>query len=353
MNLAETLGTRSGRAQSLISKLDSDEVAMDYKALLRAEKAAYLAEKKAKENSTAATVSTEVDGAHHHPRAALNAALEKSPSAIDISPLDIEVPVVPDVDLFKIGNVPDMYYFPHVCNHSDGEKIRSAILHNSDDTAKASSHSMPEATLQTYKDYIERKVAEPDLWLQVRNRQLQCWGKQVENETAGGAHEGEELPSFLSDLGDRLVESILSKISPPVNENLRFDHVLINKYPPTGGILHHTDGPRYKPFVAILSLGGPTVMSFRAKLASDEIGVKSNEDLFSVVLQPNSLLVFTKRMYENYLHGIVPGKNRDVVGSSGEFINLHLLDNEDFRIGKEILRGDRISLTFRNVSATI
>jgi hypothetical protein len=113
--------------------------------------------------------------------------------------------------------------------------------------------------------------------------------------------------------------------------------------------LHHTDGPRYKPLVGILSLGGPTVMTFRAKLSAEELGIKDSSDLFSVVLQSNSFLVFGQEIYSEYMHGIAPDKPVDVLGECAECINMHLLPT-DVAIGDMIPRGDRVSMTFRNVS---
>lgn len=42
----------------------------------------------------------------------------------------------------------------------------------------------------------------------------------------------------------------------------RVNHVLINRYQPGQGILPHMDGPSYKPFVSIVSLGSPAVFRF-------------------------------------------------------------------------------------------
>jgi hypothetical protein len=92
--------------------------------------------------------------------------------------------------------------------------------------------------------------------------------------------------------------------------------VLINQYQPGEGIMHHTDGPLYHDCVVILSFGFPALMTFQPRLSSDEIGLlaakptselpgaQPTKEEVSILLQPCSLLCFSKDAYSSYLHGI-------------------------------------------------
>lgn len=73
----------------------------------------------------------------------------------------------------------------------------------------------------------------------------------------------------------------------------------------------HQDGPAYFPVVAILSLGSPVVMDFSPHLRlmsgdddnsrdqSGESGVseRDNQNSFSVLMMPRSLLIFKDEAY--------------------------------------------------------
>ena len=344
-----------------MSRISSDSVALDYKALLKAERETFMS---AKANATSALTSD--SNLVETPKDLIIEDSRKRKSAFDIECLDVEISSYADVSQYKVGPVPDLYYFPDVCTTDGGTQIRSAIELPVQSNKDSGTSRGFEASLQNYKDYLQRKALTPDLWLQVHDRQLQCWGRQVEDDisccdyNSGVKRPEEEIPRYMTDIGDKIIASILCKVSECSGVDLmeHFDHVLINKYNADGGILHHTDGPRYQPFVAILSLGGPTVMSFRENLSSENIGVKSNKDIFSVVLMPNSLLVFTNEIYSNFLHGITPGRKIDLIGTAGECVNAHLLPRSlnttmsGFTAGTEIIRNDRISITFRNINST-
>lgn len=363
---------------SLSVRSVEDDVALDYLSLYRAEKAAL--RKKLKEDKEKLAIHAKSDNklSSVGSKTFFQDELSEGPGGTDLSasseipPLNLNFKRVDDIIKYKITSVPDLYYVPRVCDEASCQEIIRAI--NKGQFIELSPASVcsasGEASLQNYKDYVKQKRLNPNIWMQVRNRKLQSWGRQVENETHNGemltpmdeacSSSEDRLPEYLDDLGKKLAINILSSIylnqSTPTSRledlngpSFSFDHVLINKYEDNGGILHHTDGPRYKPFVAILSLGGPTVMSFRLKLLPEEIGIKRNPDLFSVVLESGSLLIFTKDMYTSFLHGIAPGSNLDVIGQAGECVNLHLLTDRRYQNGDELLRGERISLTFRNI----
>lgn len=75
------------------------------------------------------------------------------------------------------------------------------------------------------------------------------------------------------------------------------NHVLLNEYEPGGGILPHTDGPRYFPRVAILSCLSACRMKWRER-AADGGGVVCTR-----WLERRSLVVFDGAEYTDLLHG--------------------------------------------------
>lgn len=55
----------------------------------------------------------------------------------------------------------------------------------------------------------------------------------------------------------------------------------------------HTDGPLYHNFVTIISLGSPVIFKFTR-----------NNQTIQLLVEPQSLLVFTSEAYIEWLHGI-------------------------------------------------
>jgi len=191
----------------------------------------------------------------------------------------------------------------------------------------------------------------PKVCTVLSSRRLQCWGGMVGSDVPGSYKE--PLPLFLKQIIKSLLVS--SGIFENDEENVP-DHTLINFYDDGQGILHHTDGPRYRPRVAILSLSSSCIMTFKPYLKPNEVGEKDCKDLFSVVLNPRSLLIFENEVYESLMHGIYPTKF-DVVGqipgtlddatnthTQVPCVNCHLAK---VNVGDVITRGKRVSLTFR------
>ena len=144
-----------------------------------------------------------------------------------------------------------------------------------------------------------------------------------------------ELPKWLKSLAGQLECFDTTK---PVN------HVLINKYDESGGIAHHTDGAAYLDQVAILSLGGPVLLSFKERLKTEEIGERQAATVHSVVMQPRSLLVFSGSVYSELLHG-VEASSIDVIDHTT--INKSS-EEEGMRMGDVVHRKPRVSLTMRH-----
>lgn len=102
------------------------------------------------------------------------------------------------------------------------------------------------------------------------------------------------LPSWLEDLGRRLVAARMVPDLP--------NHVLVNDYLPGQGILPHEDGPLYVPHFAIVSLLSPLLLHFSSKRDDTH----APQRLFSILMEPGSLLVVSGEAYEDLLHGIDP-----------------------------------------------
>lgn len=65
------------------------------------------------------------------------------------------------------------------------------------------------------------------------------------------------------DLTQHPLPSYILPLKATLQQELpEFNHLLINVYPPGVGIMPHFDGPLYLPKVVVLSLGGPSIISF-------------------------------------------------------------------------------------------
>jgi alkylated DNA repair dioxygenase AlkB len=92
---------------------------------------------------------------------------------------------------------------------------------------------------------------------------------------------------------------------------LDINHILINEYTATQGILPHTDGPAYHACTATLSLGSEAVLHFtpgrrgedRSSPSTTTTTTTTKED-YQVWLPPNSLVVFADQLYRDYQHAI-------------------------------------------------
>jgi alkylated DNA repair protein alkB homolog 6 len=113
------------------------------------------------------------------------------------------------------------------------------------------------------------------------------------------------------------------------------NHCLMNLYEPGCGLRPHQDGPLYTPRVAILSLESSCVFEFCPK--------DSEACIASVFVPRRSLLVFDRDAYLEVRHS-VPFRRVDCIES-------HCINMDPFnvRLGDQIERGRRISLTMRFV----
>ncbi|KRX06145.1 hypothetical protein PPERSA_00025 [Pseudocohnilembus persalinus] len=124
--------------------------------------------------------------------------------------------------------------------------------------------------------------------LQKANRRLQKWGGDV---TPQGLQNQEKLPQFMQIIVDKIHEqSQITQYKP--------NHILLNEYPPQVGIMPHTDGPLYIPFVCSITFGCNALFKFYKNYQD----YKDKKFAVQLVLEDNCLCVFTQDLYENYLH---------------------------------------------------
>jgi len=134
----------------------------------------------------------------------------------------------------------------------------------------------------------------------------------------------------------------------------------------------HEDGAAYYPLVATVSLGAPIVLDvyekqqqksctnegFTPKLEreaeeQDESGGKQEcqawkQPRFRILQEPRSLLITTKGMYTDFLHGIAE-RDRDENLNAEAVSNWDLLgEKERYECGS-YKRQTRVSLTYRDV----
>lgn len=210
---------------------------------------------------------------------------------------------VENVQQFEIGSIPSIAYIPSFCS-VDEEALMLKII---------------------------QEEGLNGAWQTLRSRRLQCWDIACSTKKSACGW----------------LEAIISSIceSCIFGEDDIPNHVLINEYTKDEGIMHHVDGPKYLDKVVILSLESECLITFRKNLEPCQIGVEYGGDLFSLLLQPRSLLVFCKDVYRDYMHGIAASQDMEVVGGNGVVcLNSHICGVED---GHEIIRARRTSLTIR------
>lgn len=123
------------------------------------------------------------------------------------------------------------------------------------------------------------------------------------------------------------------------------NHVLINEYEPSQGIMPHTDGPAYHPTTATVSLGGHTVLDIYEKT---EDGERMPRPSWRILQEPRSLLITTGDMYRDTLHGISEVKVDNNLNSES-IINWSLLGDASLFESGTAERQSRVSLTYRDV----
>ena len=147
------------------------------------------------------------------------------------------------------------------------------------------------------------------------------------------------LPTPLDNIAKALVDAGIFPPERPPN------HVLVNDYGPTEGIMAHTDGPLYWDRTATISMGGDVVLKFRRRLVAEEIrgadDVEKQDQypkLDLLLSGKGSLVLFTGDAYTNHLHSIGEGTEMEMTTDCCA----------NAAPGLVVQRSNRISLTFRH-----
>ncbi|XP_071962984.1 alpha-ketoglutarate-dependent dioxygenase alkB homolog 6-like [Antedon mediterranea] len=176
-------------------------------------------------------------------------------------------------------------------------------------------------------------------WTTLLNRRLQQWG--------GNPHPKgmvrEKIPQWLDTIIKKIVALGVFGKAP--------NHVLINEYEPGQGIMPHEDGPLFHPVISTVNLGSHTLLDFYPhqdtqvdnKNQNQTMTTPAKQPVFSLLLEPRSLLLLTEDMYKLYLHGI-DERLQDTLTE-----NVKNLEECGKKSGDILERGRRISLTIRNV----
>ena len=147
------------------------------------------------------------------------------------------------------------------------------------------------------------------------------------------------LPTPLDNIAKSLVDAGIFPPERPPN------HVLVNDYGPTEGIMAHTDGPLYWDRTATISMGGDVVLKFRRRLVAEEI--RGADDVEKQAQYPKldlllsgkgSLVLFTGDAYTNHLPSIGEGTETEMTTDCCA----------NAAPGLVVQRSNRISLTFRH-----
>ncbi len=124
-----------------------------------------------------------------------------------------------------------------------------------------------------------------------------------------------EIPQWAKVVAGRIVEQGLMKKNP--------DQVIVNEYLSGQGIADHIDcEPCFEDTIISLSLGSTCIMDFK--------NIFDKKDKHELLLEPRSLIVIRGDARYKWSHGI-PSREKDKW------------------LGQTIIRGKRISLTFRMV----
>lgn len=176
-------------------------------------------------------------------------------------------------------------------------------------------------------------------WTHLKNRRLQNWGGIPDPK---GMIQ-EKIPDWLNDQCTRIGNLGLFDSKMP-------NHVLINEYLSGQGIMPHEDGPLYFPTVTTISLGSYTLLDFYKPILDNETDSLDERYMFSLFVEPRSLLVLKDDMYKVYLHGIRESETDHI--DPLKIPNFNKITN-DYNKDTELKRDTRVSLTIRHVPKII
>jgi len=267
-----------------------------------------------------------------------DSAQSKNKDELEKEYLNLRAKNYNDLTPFKVSSVDTIYYIPNYITEEDEKYLLNQI------------YSQPQEN-----------------WHQLKHakRRLQKWGGEV---TKNGLENNEPLPTWLEKFSELLCkENITAK---------KTNHVLLNEYHPGVGIMPHTDGPLYHPYVVILSLGSHTCFEFY----KDYPSYKEEDILTKLLIEPRSLLIFKDDAYDKFLHSIADRdvdfidldysfdkENKTIKINNSNVANFHLtnlfnkfkeqaslkseeeIEGKSFNETWKLIREKRISLTIRYV----
>jgi alkylated DNA repair protein alkB family protein 6 len=157
-------------------------------------------------------------------------------------------------------------------------------------------------TAEGERELLRDIAAVPGGWVQLSQRRLRTFG--------GTPHPCgivmEPLPACMAAVAARLAAA-----APGVFALQQPDHVLLNEYAGGQGIGRHKDGPMYAPAVAVVSMGAPALIEFEQERGEGG-GSRRRQ---SLMLMPRSLLLFSGAAYTGWTHAIAT-RRADVVDES-------------------------------------
>ncbi|XP_013196266.1 alpha-ketoglutarate-dependent dioxygenase alkB homolog 6 [Amyelois transitella] len=196
---------------------------------------------------------------------------------------------------------------------------------------------IPNYISESEESYIMSNIysAPKPKWTQLSNRRLQNWG--------GIPHKNgmiaESIPQWLDEYLERIHRL-------DVMGGKRPNHVLVNEYLPGQGIMPHLDGTLFYPTITTLSVGSHIVLKF-LETSSDE-DIKTSNHVFSLLLEPRSLLILQDQLFNYYLH-CIEEITQDVLDDS--IANMEMCCDTLVK-GSVVPRDTRLSLTIRHVPKT-
>lgn len=218
--------------------------------------------------------------------------------------------------------IESVYYLQNWLTSEYGMKLKTWLL------------SLPEEN--TSNDEKAAAISNP-FWTKLRHarRRVALFDgrRGGDGSNTAGSGNATSLPPPLAHIASALVEAgIFAEETPP-------NHVLVNDYRPSEGIMPHTDGPSYLDRTATISIGGAVILKFRRRQTTEEIGGKQQYPRLDLLLSgEGSLVVFTGEAYTHYLHSIDEGADMETT----------TVDCANAEPGFVVKRSHRISLTFRH-----
>ena len=210
-----------------------------------------------------------------------------------------------------ISSIPGLYYYPNFLTSSEGESIWNCLQ---SDTHWVGVTSNPTSRRVIQYGYLY-------------------------GYTGGALEPTDPIPEIYSSMMDRFQKIIGEKFSPDpllIKSNQtqfekeggpmgghgglpQFDQLIINQYLPGQSIAPHIDKPsQFGPYIVCVTLGSGVEIQFS----------KTGEETTSIYVEPNSLYIMSGDARYTWKHGIASRKS-------------------DLVADKKIVRGTRISLTFR------